>query len=31
MEFYKALGFVPRGSVYLEDDIDHIQMYLKPA
>jgi len=31
MEFYQALGFAPRGSVYLEDDIDHIQMYLKPA
>ena len=31
MEFYQALGFIPRGSVYLEDDIDHIQMYLNPA
>ena len=31
MEFYQVLGFAPRGSVYLEDDIDHIQMYLKPA
>jgi len=22
------LGFIPRGEVYLEDNIDHIQMYL---
>ena len=26
--FYIDLGFTPRGEVYLEDDIDHIQMYL---
>ena len=25
--FYIDLGFIPRGEVYLEDDIDHIQMY----
>lgn len=25
--FYIDLGFTPRGEVYLEDDIDHIQMY----
>ena len=25
--FYINLGFIPRGEVYLEDDIDHIQMY----
>ncbi len=29
-EFYIDLGFTPRGSVYLEDDIDHIQMYILP-
>ena len=26
--FYVDLGFKARGEVYLEDDIDHIQMYL---
>jgi ElaA protein len=26
--FYTDLGFTPRGEVYLEDNIDHIQMYL---
>ena len=26
--FYVELGFKARGGVYLEDDIDHIQMYL---
>ena len=26
--FYINLGFIPRGEVYLEDNIDHIQMYL---
>jgi len=26
--FYIDLGFIPRGEVYLEDNIDHIQMYL---
>tara|TARA_B100001113_G_scaffold134201_1_gene110084 strand:- start:72 stop:530 length:459 start_codon:yes stop_codon:yes gene_type:complete len=25
--FYIDLGFTPRGEIYLEDDIDHIQMY----
>ena len=29
-EFYIDLGFTPRGEVYLEDDIDHIQMYILP-
>lgn len=29
--FYIDLGFTPRGEVYLEDDIDHIQMYLTPT
>ena len=29
-EFYIDLGFTPRGAVYLEDDIDHIQMYILP-
>ena len=29
--FYINLGFTPRGEVYLEDDIDHIQMYLTPT
>ena len=29
-EFYKDLGFISRGEVYLEDDIDHIQMYTPP-
>jgi ElaA protein len=29
-EFYKDLGFISRGGVYLEDDIDHIQMYIPP-
>ena len=28
MHFYVELGFEARGEVYLEDDIDHIQMYL---
>src|SRR6056300_33273 len=28
--FYVELGFAARGEVYLEDDIDHIQMYLPP-
>ena len=28
--FYAELGFTARGEVYLEDDIDHIQMYLPP-
>ena len=27
-QFYCDLGFSPRGEVYLEDDIDHIQMFL---
>ena len=27
-EFYINLGFKSRGDVYLEDDIDHIQMYI---
>ena len=26
--FYVNLGFRSRGDVYLEDDIDHIQMYI---
>ena len=26
--FYINLGFISRGEVYLEDNIDHIQMYL---
>ena len=26
--FYINLGFIPRGEVYLEDNINHIQMYL---
>ena len=29
--FYIDLGFTPRGEVYLEDDIDHIQMYFIPT
>jgi ElaA protein len=29
--FYKELGFKSRGEVYLEDDIDHIQMYILPT
>ena len=29
--FYNELGFTSRGNVYLEDDIDHIQMYMKPC
>ena len=29
--FYINLGFTPRGEVYLEDDIDHIQMYFIPT
>ena len=28
--FYNQLGFIARGEIYLEDDIDHIQMYLPP-
>ena len=27
-DFYIDLGFISRGEVYLEDDIDHIQMYI---
>jgi ElaA protein len=27
-DFYIDLGFTSRGEVYLEDDIDHIQMYI---
>ncbi len=27
--FYNDLGFTPRGDVYLEDNIDHIQMFYK--
>ena len=27
-QFYCNLGFASRGEVYLEDDIDHIQMFL---
>lgn len=30
-DFYIDLGFTPRGEVYLEDDIDHIQMYISPT
>ena len=30
-KFYKELGFKSRGEVYLEDDIDHIQMYILPT
>lgn len=26
LEFYRSLGFEPQGSVYLEDDIEHIEM-----
>ena len=29
--FYCELGFTARGEVYLEDDIDHIQMYFTPT
>ena len=29
--FYTDLGFISRGEVYLEDDIDHIQMYFTPT
>jgi ElaA protein len=28
--FYVELGFKARGEVYLEDDIDHVQMYILP-
>ncbi|MDB2604514.1 GNAT family N-acetyltransferase [Gammaproteobacteria bacterium] len=28
--FYIDLGFSARGEVYLEDDIDHIEMYILP-
>ena len=30
-DFYTDLGFTSRGEVYLEDDIDHIQMYIDPT
>jgi ElaA protein len=30
-KFYKELGFKSRGEVYLEDDIDHVQMYIIPT
>lgn len=26
LEFYRSLGFEPEGDVYLEDDIEHIEM-----
>ena len=29
-KFYENLGFTSRGDVYLEDDIDHIQMFILP-
>ena len=29
LKFYQNLGFVERGDVYLEDDIDHIEMCLE--
>jgi len=29
-KFYSKLGFTSRGEVYLEDNIDHIQMFIKP-
>mgnify|MGYP000294572796 FL=1 len=29
-QFYIDIGFTARGEVYLEDDIDHIQMYILP-
>ena len=29
LSFYNKLGFLERGSVYLEDDIDHIEMCLE--
>tara|TARA_B100001063_G_scaffold65938_1_gene59910 strand:- start:11192 stop:11650 length:459 start_codon:yes stop_codon:yes gene_type:complete len=28
--FYSELGFISRGEVYLEDNIDHIQMFITP-
>ena len=28
LNFYNNLGFLERGDVYLEDDIDHIEMCL---
>ena len=27
-QFYSGLGFTSRGKVYLEDDIDHIEMFI---
>lgn len=29
LDFYKSYGFVPRGEIYSEDDIDHIDMFLE--
>jgi|TARA_B110000014_G_C20073442_1_gene560100 ElaA protein len=29
LDFYKNLGFIERGDVYLEDNIDHIEMCLE--
>ena len=26
--FYEDIGFTARGQIYLEDDIDHIQMFI---
>tara|TARA_B100000073_G_scaffold262484_1_gene222199 strand:- start:859 stop:1320 length:462 start_codon:yes stop_codon:yes gene_type:complete len=30
LKYYEGLEFTVRGEVYLEDDIDHIQMYIAP-
>ena len=30
-KFYEKLGFIARGEVYLEDDIDHIQMFISAS
>lgn len=28
LDFYKSFGFAPSGDIYIEDDIEHIDMYL---
>ena len=30
LSFYNQLGFKTRGEIYLEDNIDHIQMFIEP-
>jgi ElaA protein len=29
VDFYTSVGFSREGDIYLEDDIEHVEMYLK--